>query len=117
MKPELAVLARHRLAQAHETLAEANQLFGSHQSLSAALHQDGPRRRGDGQDPGPAPSRSGRTPIMRISPRSIPPTPRTSPLPYRPLWTPANYSSIGYSETRESDLLKKVPDTIWGLTS
>ena len=30
MKPELAVLARHRLAQAHETLAEANQLFGSH---------------------------------------------------------------------------------------
>jgi hypothetical protein len=30
MKPELAVLARHRLPHAHETLADANQLFGSH---------------------------------------------------------------------------------------
>ncbi len=29
MKPELAALARHRLAQAHETLAEAEQLLAS----------------------------------------------------------------------------------------
>ena len=29
MKPELAALARHRMAQAHETLAEADQLLAS----------------------------------------------------------------------------------------
>jgi hypothetical protein len=29
VKPELAALAKHRMAQAHETLAEAEQLLAS----------------------------------------------------------------------------------------
>ena len=32
MKPELAALARHRMAQARETLAEADQLLASQAS-------------------------------------------------------------------------------------
>ncbi len=38
MKPELAALARHRLAQAHETLAEAEQLLAS-QALRGAVNR------------------------------------------------------------------------------
>jgi uncharacterized protein (UPF0332 family) len=38
VKPELAALARHRLAQAHETLAEAEQLLAS-QALRGAVNR------------------------------------------------------------------------------
>lgn len=38
MKPELAALARHRMAQAHETLAEADQLLAS-QAFRGAVNR------------------------------------------------------------------------------
>ena len=38
MKRELAVLARHRLTQAHETLAEADQLLAS-QAFRGAVNR------------------------------------------------------------------------------
>jgi uncharacterized protein (UPF0332 family) len=38
VKPELAALAKHRLAQAYETLAEAEQLLGS-QALRGAVNR------------------------------------------------------------------------------
>jgi len=38
VKRELAALARHRLAQAHETLAEANQLLAS-QAFRGAVNR------------------------------------------------------------------------------
>jgi uncharacterized protein (UPF0332 family) len=38
VKPELAALARHRLTQAHETLAEADQLLAS-QSFRGAVNR------------------------------------------------------------------------------
>ena len=38
MKPELAALAKHRMAQAHETLAEAEQLLAS-QAFRGAVNR------------------------------------------------------------------------------